>query len=264
MKKFCMLLLAALPILAVSCGNDDPDPVDPVDINFDLTQLRIDYGKDGQLKCNIEGAEIKSDNPFIATVDPSGKVTAKHVGETKIRATYDGHSATATVTVLPTNDNFVTPLLLWGASMDQIKLKMSQTDNMVAIADMPENSLGYTTAGNLPVYSYSFVTNRLTSAGMTITEEQDEQGDMTEFLTQRYKMYGDNGDTGEMFFCNADEVKDATVLVSYGMDLESDDPVFNVIWRENDGTKTRATGAFSSSDFDACRALLRQAAKSVK
>lgn len=263
MKKIGMLLLAALPLFAASCGDDNKEP-DPVDINFDLTQLNINFGETGQLKCNIEGAQITSSNPFVATVDPSGKVTAKHVGETKIKATIDGYSATATVTVNATNNNFTTPLLLWGSRLEDIRLKALQDNKLVEIQNVPEGSLSFTTAGNFPVYAYSFIDNRLTAAGLSVTEAQDEEGNLYEFLTQRYHEYGEDAETGATYFCDADDVKDASVVLEYGMDLESEDDLFNVIWRENSSTKTRANGGINRVDFDDCRAILRQAAKNVR
>ena len=87
---------------------------------------------------------------------------------------------------------------------------------------------------------------------------------MYEFLTQRYKEYGEDAETGATYFCDADNVKDATVVLEYGMDLESEDDLFNVIWRENSSTKTRANGGINRVDFDDCRAILRQAAKNVR
>ncbi|MDE7081785.1 MAG: Ig-like domain-containing protein [Muribaculaceae bacterium] len=267
-KKFLLLLVAALPMVFASCGDDNEEPIDPVNISLGVSAFDVNYNADYQLECNIDGATFTSSDPFVATVDQSGKVTGKHVGQAKIKASYDGYSVQATVNVLPTNTDFEMPILSWGASMNRIKSLVEANPDMQPAEVNDDNALGYTTNGLLPGYSYNFVSDKLTAATMTVTSKQDEDGNLYGYLLQYYKEYGEDSDTGAIYLCDAESVTNASVVLEYGIDItpttDWNDPNYLVIWRENSSTKTRATGAPERTDFDAFRAAAREVAASCK
>src|SRR5690606_17167692 len=84
-------------------------PVETIDI--EPTSFDLVVGQERQLIAtlrSVDGQAItgrsvtwSSDDPDVATVDPSGNVTARAVGLTTIRATADGKFAGATVRVQP-------------------------------------------------------------------------------------------------------------------------------------------------------------------
>ena len=73
-KKFLLLLVAALPMVFASCG-DEKEDIDPVNISLGVSSFDVYYNNEYQLECNIDGATFTSSNPFVAVVDASGKVT---------------------------------------------------------------------------------------------------------------------------------------------------------------------------------------------
>ncbi|MDE5663944.1 MAG: Ig-like domain-containing protein [Muribaculaceae bacterium] len=267
MKKMALLLLAALPMVFTSCGEDEEEPIDPINISLGISKVGVDFAKTYQLECNIDGVTYSSDDPFVATVNQDGLVTGKHVGTTKVKASRDGYSTAVTVTVQPVNTNFTMPILSWGADMNRIKSLVEEDKNMQPVELSPEEAkttLGYTTNGLLPGYTYNFVDNKLSAAGLQVTEEMGDNdylvtdGNNVGFLNQYYQYYGDK-DTS-MFFCNADDPKNATVLVEMEYDLEG---FYFVTWKENVGTKTRATGVICPEDFDPYRAAAREVVKAT-
>ncbi|MEZ3518372.1 MAG: Ig-like domain-containing protein [Muribaculaceae bacterium] len=266
-KKFLLLLVAALPMVFASCG-DEKEDIDPVNISLGVSSFDVYYNNEYQLECNIDGATFTSSNPFVAVVDASGKVTGKHVGTAKIKASYQGYNVQATVNVLPSNTDFEMPVLSWGATKSRIKSLVEENPDMQPVSLTDPNALGYTTNGNLPGYSYNFVSDKLTAATMVVTGQQDEEGNLYGYLQQYYKEYGKNSETGAIYFCDAESVTNASVVLEYGIDLGSttdwDNPNYLVIWRENSSTKTRATGAPERTDFDAFRAAAREVAASCK
>lgn len=260
MKKMLLLLIAALPMVFASCGDDEKE-TDPVNISLGISQFDVDYKGEYQLECNIAGATFSSNDPYIATVNPAGVVTGKHVGTTKIKATVDGYSVAVTVNVQPVNTDFTMPILSWGAAMNRIKGLVEENADMQPVelpADLAKTALAYNTNGNLPGYTYNFVDNKLTAATLTVSEKMDEENDLVGFLNQYYTMYGEDAATGALYLCDAEKVDDASVVLEYGYDYESE--TYMVIWRENSNTKTRATGMPEREDFDAFRAAARATA----
>lgn len=210
MKKITWLLAAAalpMAIALTACGDDDP-----TEIYLNTNSAAVNYGATTTLTATEKNCSWSSDNDFVASVDQNGKVTANHVGEAVITAAKNGVSATCKVTVLGTNTNFLLPVLDWGATVAQVKAQVPATLNLVIdLADQ----LGYTTDGGFPSYGYTFSSNALDGVGMIVTAEQDETGDLYEFLGQHYELIneGDLVDT----FANAKNANDATMNVDYGL-----------------------------------------------
>lgn len=263
MKKFFLLLVAALPLVFTSCGDDDDNQ-----ISLNKTEVTLNYGAtDSSLKCNLKNPVWGSSNEFVATVDSKGEIKAHHVGTAKISATADGQTATVLVTVNPTNDNFRMPILSFGQSQDQIASQMKAWEaDGVYLVEGATIGLQYLTGGLLPGYGYNFVNNKLQAATLTLTEEQGDEGDVYVFVGQRYKKYGEGSNEADgydyEFYCNADNVADATIIVEVDVDYDTMD--YSVLWTENNGTKTRATGVFNTSDFNEVRSIARSLSKAAR
>lgn len=277
MKKFFMLLVAALPMVFASCGDDNDDDVVVPTINLNFTSVTMNYGGDNdELKCfDASGKEIKKatwtvDNDFVATVDSkTGKLEAKHVGETTVKAIYENATATAKVIVKATDNSFTMPLLTFGASEAQIKAGMDKAPFLGNVEPTVgfdvENSICYSTKNSIyPMYGYDFKEDRLVSSWLTCAEGTDDAPDfkLTKFLGQYYKGYTpSDADEYTTYLCDANNVENASVYVQLST-LDSGDVY--VIWVGATGTKTRATGTFQASDFARTRELVRAQVKAVK
>lgn len=277
MKKFFLLLVAALPMVFTSCGDDNDDDVIPT-INLNFEEVTMDYeGKFKDLKClDAQGKELKNvtwtiEDEFVATVDSkTGELTAKYVGETKVKAIYENASKTAKVIVKATNNDFNIPILDWKSSMKQIQDAMSAGMWMTTVELQKDvctdDYLSYQTINTIfPIYGYTFADNQLVSSNLTAPEDADNNFQLTRFLGQRYKMYPkDNGKEGVIYMCNALDVDKATLLVEYATETIMGSEFPYVIWVPAVGTKTRSTGVFQESDFEAARELVRAQIKAAK
>lgn len=271
------MLAAALPMVFTSCGdeNDDTPVVDDkpvvddttvVDdkpvvndttvVTLDQVSMTLDYSKEATLKASEKNCTWLSSNPFVATVDSEGKVTAKHVGEAVISASKDGSTAKCNVVVKATNNNFVMPIITWGSSMDDVKTGMTSL-NIPGLSLSPvnvENSLVYTMSGEFPFYIYSFTDNKLSASSLTVDEEMDESADLEEYLDQRYK-YFDETEEG-FLYGNADDINDATLLIVYGMF----DGNIMAIWTAPRTSKAGEV-SFNAAAANANRQVIRQVLK---
>lgn len=114
-KSFTKHFIIALSFLgavgAVSCGEDDKDIAGAeYTISLDKSELLLEVGNSQRLVAAIvpsDGDNMahvwSSENPQIATVDETGLVTAKNVGETKIVARLLANNATAACEIVVVN-----------------------------------------------------------------------------------------------------------------------------------------------------------------
>lgn len=124
MKKLLYLLLV-LPLF-ISCSSSDDDTPKPI-IKVDIQESAIDiaYGTSKELTTTgIESnkCEWVSGDKFIATVY-NGKVSAEHVGSTKIYAVYEGSKDSCIVNITSINNNIYVPIIEWGISKEDLKKK---------------------------------------------------------------------------------------------------------------------------------------------
>lgn len=117
MKKiFAMMAIAAMASgLFTSCSSDDDD----LALSESSVTLKSDETK--TLKASGSVNTWKSENEFVATVDASGVVTAKHVGETYIVASGNGGTVTCKVTVEGKYEYYIEPLCKRGATKSDVK-----------------------------------------------------------------------------------------------------------------------------------------------
>lgn len=104
--KVLFLLLSVLPLLFISCGEDDDDAVVATGISIDMDSLTVALEATGVLTATLEptGAEgditWSSSDPSVAAVN-NGIVTALKVGKTTVVAAAGVFSASCEVTVTP-------------------------------------------------------------------------------------------------------------------------------------------------------------------
>ncbi|MDE6010957.1 MAG: Ig-like domain-containing protein [Muribaculaceae bacterium] len=259
MKKFFLLLLAALPFVMTSCGDDD-EP----EMTLNKSEITLNYGAtDNSLKCNLKNPVWGSSNEFVATVDGDGKVTARHEGTAKITATAGGQTASAVVTVKATNNNFRMPILSFGQTKEQIasQMKAWEADGVFPLTLSDDtDALAYLPKGLNPGYGYNFKNNKLYTASLTLTEDQGDEGDIYVFVGQRYQKYGEGSNDTEGYdytlYSNADDPDNSTIVVQVIVFYDTLD--YSIYWAENRSTKTRAADIFSAPEFKAAREVSRR------
>lgn len=254
MKKTVWMLAAALPLMMAACGEDDGTD-EP--ISLDKTVVELNYDAETTLKASDKDCTWRSDNPFVATVDANGKVTAEHVGEAIITAFNSNDKAECKVTVNATNTNFTMPILTWGISKTAVQAAVA--DQKLGLTEEINNDtqLGFTTGGKFPWYTYAFTNDELKASSLIVSETMDETDDLLGYLEQYYEEYGEDDATSKFFFCDADDVKDATVTLEYGYDVEVGGVM--VKWTLPKETKSGKKGF----DFSAAK-VLKDAALQLK
>lgn len=231
MKKTVWMFAAALPFVFAACGDENED--DP--LSLDRTDVAINYGGEASIKATEKNVMWESSNPFVATVDADGKVTAAHVGEAVITASKDGKTAKCNVTVNATNNNFTMPVITWGSSKDQVKADVAAQKLGLVDGNLPgDDVLGYTTSGSFPMYTYAFVNGGLKASSLIVTQEMDQELDLEGYLDQRYKEYGET--KYGFLLCDADIKDDASILIEYGYDADLD--AVRATWTTADGTRS--------------------------
>lgn len=245
------MLLAALPMLMVSCGEDGEMTVTPSNTTIKTNEVVT-------LTCSDKNATWASENVNIAEVgQTTGEVKGMHIGTVNIIATSKDGSETATslIRVEAANNNFETPYLDWGNSLAAVENKMNTWTNYVK-ETLPEslaaNSLVYSfdDASGYPMYSYGFDNNQLIKAMLAVTEDQDMEGDLQSWVEERYWLSATVNNFDILF--DTEKESDATMVIRYGYDTDLD--CMTVSWTPY-GTSTKAN--VKGNVADAAREALR-------
>lgn len=231
MKKLALIFTLALPLVMWACGDDNEEP----EVTLDQTTASIEYGKTLTLTASEKNCVWASSNEFVASVNDKGEVTALHAGEAEITATKGDGSAKCKIVVTTTNDNFTMPILDWGASIDDIKGKVSGLE--LALEDSV--TLGYSTNGTFPMYIYGFESNKLAASTLTVSSKMDEDDDLMGFLEQRYQELPDEEGDDYFFFVDAMNLTNANVCVVYSLNIDEETGAESVIatWAPVEHTK---------------------------
>ena len=97
MQKVMLFLASMLIVFSLSsCSKDDDSTIT---ISPKEVTMKVDENKQLQTTGDIQ--KWSSENIFIASVSPTGSVTANHVGETNIMASGNANSATCKIIVEP-------------------------------------------------------------------------------------------------------------------------------------------------------------------
>ena len=247
MKKFAMIMALALPLAFASCGDDNDDKT----LTLDQTKVTLDYEKTADLKASEKGGTWASSNEFVASVDKNGKVTANHEGNATITYSKDGMSASCTVAVNATNNNFTT-ILTWGATPAQVKANVPS--DLVLLTEN-NDGLVYSLPGNAyPWYGFIFKNSALAGSSIYFTDEQFDDYDFNGYLAQRYVKIEDT-DNGAVY-ANANTLSEASESATVEYDGTED--IWSVVYQPVSHTKAAAIDVTVRQD---AKALYKAAKK---
>lgn len=250
MKKFALLLTLALPMVIASCGDDN-------DVTLSLNQSNITVNYDGTatLTASEKNVNWSSDNEFVATVDKDGKVEGQHVGTCTITATKNGETATCTVNVVPTDNSFKMPYLVWHATKQQIinnftgfQLRENNDENSVAYFTNVANS-------TLPGYLYSLNNGNYTGLYQsTLLVDEDDSLKAYQWLEQYYNEVSTDNDED---FIYADKDKNEVAVLGAIVDEDGETVLgWGAFWTAPDYTSTKSVNAVKEGKV-AARNLLK-------
>ncbi|MDE6271439.1 MAG: Ig-like domain-containing protein [Muribaculaceae bacterium] len=194
-------------------GVEDPDEEDEngnFQLTLNMTSLSMKYKNEFQLQTEEKNVEWESMNPFVASVDNNGKVTANHVGVTTIILRKGEKTATCKVTVTPKNKNFDT-IITWGASRSQIKAEMPPhldimvDENQQLLYTLPEEQF--------PWYGFSFKDGGLNGSSIYVTDELYYNYNAQEYIDERYALIESDYFDGHLY-ANAYNLRDASIALS--------------------------------------------------
>lgn len=246
MKKFAMIMALALPLAFASCGDDNNDNT----VSLDKTSVTLDYGQTETLKASEKNGNWASSNEFVATVDKDGKIEAKHEGRATITYLKNGASASCTVTVNATNDNFNT-ILTWGATPAQIKAGIP--DDLQLLSEKDGNLMYCMPGQKYPWYGFIFENGGLAGSSIYFTDEMFDNFDFSGYLNQRYQKIEDTDDGA--VYADGFSLSEANTAVTVSYD--SEDNTWTALWQPISHTKAAALNANLMKDAK----LLYKAAK---
>lgn len=203
-NSWIAILMAVMLSLALSsCGGDDNDEPD---YSTSIPRTRTMYvGKSFSL--GVSG-KWTSSNEFVATVNSTGVVTAKHVGKCSIS---DGNN-TCIVTVSATSTFMKEPITEWGISKSEVISRCGSDYKSSG------NAIGYASGiSKTPFTVYLFKDNKLSSSAILASVDYTEA--LVDFLAERYVYVGRDG--YDYFFANGLTVQQITTGV--GIQLYNDD-----------------------------------------
>lgn len=120
MKRIA-IIIAAIAVL-VGCTKN---------MGLSLNTTEVDMYSLEEHVITTDGTNVKfsSQNPFVATVnETTGKITAMHIGKTKIDVTSDQGTNSVSVTVKPKYNIFKDPEIEWGISQYAVECRYGQPD----------------------------------------------------------------------------------------------------------------------------------------
>lgn len=184
MKKFILMLAAALPMVFTSCGDDNDDAL----LTLNQTSMNLTYDDEATLTASEKNCTWTSSNPFVATVDQDGKVEAEHVGTAVITATKNGTTAKCEVTVTPKYNYFAMPCLKWDANQETVKADVKGL--WLDAANSTATALQYWTNDQyaFPAYQYEFNSKGGLELAELMTELTDKNlENLDDWLDQYYE-----------------------------------------------------------------------------
>lgn len=192
MKKTMIMLACALTL--AGCRDNEEG-------KLNQTELTLTVGNTFQLVYNGgEDCEWSSDQPLIASVNETGKVSAGMVGNTTIRA----NKATCEVTVEGRYHTFVEPFTGWGSSMQEVKNELGY----YGFVQQTDSAIWYEGESPIALYYYLFENDKLVSS-VAISQSSDltTAEEFIEFLDERYITYSVENDTYMIIYRDIEETE---------------------------------------------------------
>ncbi len=196
-KLFGIMLLWATCVCMLSSCSEDKEVIQPT---LSKTELTLYVDQTATLSYSGGKCTWSSDNALVASVN-NGVVTAKHVGETIIRA----NGTSCKVTVKARYTKYQEPYVLWGNSISQVKNHMRDYE----LLESSSTTLGYRGKGDVIAYIYMFENGILQSSAFATP--LTESSYLLNFLTERYVPLTKDGTI--YYFCSPDKKSAVTLQV---------------------------------------------------
>ena len=198
MQKVMLFLASMLIVFSLSsCSKDDDSTIT---ISPKEVTMKVDENKQLQTTGDIQ--KWSSENNFIASVSPTGSVTANHVGETNIMASGNGNSATCKIIVEPQYSYYKEPLCQEGITKADVK-RFEKRNLRSETSDDGENAL-------VSAVAYQFDSNDKLNFVMLMIPHHNSTvlaKQLINFLLERYNPVVDLD--GVYTFVDANSLKDA-------------------------------------------------------
>jgi len=152
---FLNVLMLMVFIVCVSGCKKEP--------SYTLNKEAVTLTSSGTFQLSIEGGAAEtftyaSDNNLVATIDASGLITGKRVGETTIKVSGNNFSGACTVSITPQYNTFKEPITQFGISKNEVKEKETRT-----LINETEKGLLFKGGTEETYAAYLFENNKLTS-----------------------------------------------------------------------------------------------------
>ena len=202
MQKVMLFLASMLIVFSLSsCSNDDDSAItiSPKEVTMKVDEIK-------QLQTTGDIQKWRSEDNFIASVSPTGAVTANHVGETNVMASGNGNSATCKIVVEPQYSYYIEPLCQAGITKADVKrfekrnLRSETSDGLFYDG---ENAL-------VSAVAYQFDSNGKLNFVMLMIPHHNSTvlaKQLINFLLERYNPVADLD--GVYTFVDANSLKDA-------------------------------------------------------
>ena len=199
MKKMLSLMLLMTSILCfTTCSNEEETRRPHVP-----NALALDVSETYDLGYKFDWT---STNTFVATVDASGIITAKKVGESYIYAR--DKNLSTTVYVNPNYTLYNTPITQWGISKNSIINKKGNPSSETSTL------LTYNTSSTIaPIEKYLFENDKLKASAVFVKTAYTDE--IVEHLSQRYELASYNNNY--FIFMDAETIDEAENLITVSL-----------------------------------------------
>ncbi|MDR2917283.1 MAG: hypothetical protein LBV74_21015 [Tannerella sp.] len=212
MKKLLIFMLMAMPFVFTSCSNDDKGSSD--DIKIQKSKIELISGETEQIVATSDLVlSYTSEDEYFASVDNSGVVAAKRVGETNILIKNAKTEAKVSVIVSPKYTTYPDPNLMFGETRESVIKKLgtptSETSDAIAYED-------YSTKAPIIMYAFDGNTTNSKVNGVNVIVRTTYSEELAAYLAERYFMVGGSGDITLVGLNNIDPKK-ATLSVALSL-----------------------------------------------
>lgn len=213
MKTKLLLSAMVLSLAFVGCSKDDDG--DDI-ITLKDTQKVLHYGDTYQIEAQSRASvSYASEDEFHAKVTETGVVTAKHVGETKVRVSNGTYRADLNVIVTPKYAIYPEPNVKFGDSQSAVKKAMGGNKNTPSKQD--ETTLIYDNYSSAaPIIVFLFDENGNLS-GYSVLVYVDKSDNLADFMTERYLPVSEK----DGMFLFVDSLEADNIATAIGMKLYS-------------------------------------------
>lgn len=196
MRRVVLFLVA---LVAIGCQSS---------LLVSVSDISLYVAENFSLTADGTGVNYSSRNPFVATVDNTGKIVALHEGETEIDVVAREGETSVKVTVKSHYNDIVIPLLEWGISPNQLKNRVGKPYETTDEACL----YVYGDAKNDDVHigtSYYFENERLSAVMLVFNPTYTSRALLN--LAERWQYYGEIAN--QYVLGDTLEIEDAETLI---------------------------------------------------